>query len=412
MARIVMSILLSLGIVLALVPAAGAYAPPEPFFNGLEDDQAGLDADEQFMTVTRAPSGTGGVASAAGDFHAVAAPTDFGAPDGYVFSRLGGYGTDFPNGGFTTSVDVYLDPSMSPPEQDLRLDWSVAINKPDGNHQRDFIFHIGTDGDGGFVASASNNAPGWPANPSASPHAFTGGGWYTLLHEFNDVGGVLSVDMSLLDDSGTVLATWTRSDPSDVIGGTVGGNRYGWLVTNDFAELHMDNLRRSGVLSPHNAKVAAADELFAMLPTGDTGDDKRIEKAIEAINDSLDPSLWVDNTHLDPDDGKDVFKAERKAAKELEKVDTVDVSAQMDALVTADAVLATTAIDDATAALDAADCEADDNDCDKAAKELEKALEDMAKAADEVADGDADKAIERYRKAWEHAQKALGELPV
>ena len=30
-------------------------------------------------------------------------------------------------------------------------------------------------------------------------------------------------------------ATWTLSDPSDIIGETVGGNRYGWLVTNSFA---------------------------------------------------------------------------------------------------------------------------------------------------------------------------------
>ena len=42
----------------------------------------------------------------------------------------------------------------------------------------------------------------------------------------------------------TVLETWTLSDPSDIIGQTVGGNRYGWLVTNDFATLALDNVTR------------------------------------------------------------------------------------------------------------------------------------------------------------------------
>ena len=35
--------------------------------------------------------------------------------------------------------------------------------------------------------------------------------------------------------------TWTLSDPSDVIGSTVGGNRYGWFVTNEFPFLAFDN---------------------------------------------------------------------------------------------------------------------------------------------------------------------------
>ena len=38
--------------------------------------------------------------------------------------------------------------------------------------------------------------------------------------------------------------TWNLSDPSDTIGRTVGGNRYGWLVTNDFDALALDNVTR------------------------------------------------------------------------------------------------------------------------------------------------------------------------
>jgi hypothetical protein len=37
-----------------------------------------------------------------------------------------------------------------------------------------------------------------------------------------------------------VRGTWTLSDPSDVIGTTVGGNRYGWFATNEFPFLPFD----------------------------------------------------------------------------------------------------------------------------------------------------------------------------
>ena len=50
--------------------------------------------------------------------------------------------------------------------------------------------------------------------------------------------------MKVLASDGTVVGTWTRSDPSDVIGDTVGGNRYAWLVSNDFDGLALDNITR------------------------------------------------------------------------------------------------------------------------------------------------------------------------
>jgi hypothetical protein len=40
------------------------------------------------------------------------------------------------------------------------------------------------------------------------------------------------------------LKTWTLSDPSDVIGDTVGGNRYGFLASNELP-LALDNITRS-----------------------------------------------------------------------------------------------------------------------------------------------------------------------
>jgi len=48
--------------------------------------------------------------------------------------------------------------------------------------------------------------------------------------------------MQLIQKStGTVVGAWTLSDPSDVIGTTVGGHRYGWFVQNELAGPAVDN---------------------------------------------------------------------------------------------------------------------------------------------------------------------------
>ena len=82
-----------------------------------------------------------------------------------------------------------------------------------------------------------------PKNPGRMPYTVTVEGWYTFEHRFRDNGfGVLAVDLTLKNaTTGLSLMTWTLSDPSDVIGSTVGGNRYGWFVINEFPFLAFDN---------------------------------------------------------------------------------------------------------------------------------------------------------------------------
>jgi Right handed beta helix region len=232
-----------------LAMGASASAPPGPYTNGFENaaDAVSIDngtADPMFG-VTRVASGTGGITSAAGSWHATAA-LDSGA-----FTRYGGYSSTFPAGGYTTSADIYLDMAASTPGADLRFDWSSAISNTSGNHRRDFIFSVGTDGLGGFVMSASNNAPGWPADPGRDPFTINETGWYTFADHFYDSGsGVLADDLTVSAlGSTTPLHTWTLSDPTDIIGTTVGGNRYGWLVDNALP-LALDNVTRSGIVAP------------------------------------------------------------------------------------------------------------------------------------------------------------------
>ena len=64
--------------------------------------------------------------------------------------------------------------------------------------------------------------------------------------------------MSVLNSAHVVLHTWTLSDPSDIIGTTVGGNRYGWLVDTDFSTLALDNISRTSAPTLGDCLVATS----------------------------------------------------------------------------------------------------------------------------------------------------------
>ncbi len=224
---------------------AGARAHAD-FFNGFETDNSGWNVFGGASDATRVPSGTDGITSEAGGFHGKAISDPMG---GSAATNWGGYSSVFQP--YTTSIDVYLDMSGT---NDTRFDWSSAINKTNGAHLRDFAFNAGfyTDntgpGAGGarFIFSASNNtgrANAYPKNPGRDPFAVMSSGWYTLSHSFYDDGGVLAVDMSIAPAGGSVLHSWTLSNPSDLIPSVVGGNRYGWFAANEFNFLAIDNSR-------------------------------------------------------------------------------------------------------------------------------------------------------------------------
>ena len=124
------------------------------------------------------------------------------------------------------------------------------------------------------------------------------------------------------------------------------------------------------------------------MPTGDKGDDNRIGKAIESIEDSLNPAYWIDDFHL-TDQGNKVFDEEKKAVMDLMKVRgsaEAEVDVVIAALVKADGELAATAIDDAIAA-------------GGSEKFLEKALLEMEEAEMDLNRERPDKAIDHYKQA-------------
>ncbi len=151
--------------------------------------------------------------------------------------------------------------------------------------------------------------------------------------------------------------------------------------------------------TPMQSMLNTIVDLGALLPTGDSKSDKAIGKAIDAIEDSLDPEYWADDGHLTAE-GKKVFDREKKAVEELGKVKgpaSTTTQAVIATLIGIDEALAQSAIDIAIAV-------------DGEQREIDKALSEMSKAAADLAAGKHEKAIERYKDAWKHATKAVKDV--
>lgn len=197
---------------------------------GFESDAAGwFDGDDSwFGTVTAVPSGTDGIPSSVGSGHAIMEGDATSAP----FSRFDGF-RDTWKGSWTAEIDVYLDPAWA---DGSGFDYSVAATGTDGDHQRDYIFHVTKDAStGALLVAGSNNTNFAPRQDleNIDHHEVTQAGWYTLQHVFREQSGALAVDLNLLDENGSVLFTETRFNAADLIPAEVGGNRYAWFTVID-----------------------------------------------------------------------------------------------------------------------------------------------------------------------------------
>ena len=124
------------------------------------------------------------------------------------FTRFDGYRAKFVDG-LTSGVKVYLDTGWG---ENQGFEYSVAANGSDGNHQRDFVFHVVSQGPGALCRRQQH--AGFNSNEAAAGSVTVSqSGWYTLQHVFHDVGGVLSVDLNLVAEDGNVTQIATLSGP-------------------------------------------------------------------------------------------------------------------------------------------------------------------------------------------------------
>jgi hypothetical protein len=229
-----------------LLAATPVAADADSHLQGFEVDTADW-SDLGAGTVTRVPSGTASVPSFNGGYHATVPVATGNGPS----TTWGGFQRAFPTDGYATGIAIYIASPLAD-GSDKRLDFSSAINQPTGDLRRDFVFHLGTKPgvSGVWCAAVSNNASDPPCNPGSvdrQPVEIGRSGWYQLVSIFRAKEGTnaLEVEMQILDAASSVVKTWTLSDPTDIIGQTVGGNRSGRFVNNAFAGLAVDNSQRT-----------------------------------------------------------------------------------------------------------------------------------------------------------------------
>ncbi len=218
------------------------------YSQGFETDTVGwFDQGNGWVgDIERVASGSGGISSSSGGYHAIVKQTASGP-----YSKFDGNSSSVWPGGLTVSTDIYLDINWALGEG---FDYSTAMNNSSGSHRRDFIFHVTKDtSTGDLLVGGSNNTDNDPDEDLESGNHFVvaNSGWYTFEHTFREQGGVLFGDLNLRDTSGTLLFTETRTNNSDLIATVVGGPRYSWFTNIDIAGgIAIDNHSLSAVPEP------------------------------------------------------------------------------------------------------------------------------------------------------------------
>lgn len=217
----------------ALIGLSAPAFAGEVFNQGFESDTAGWfdSSNGWYGGVNRVASGTDGISSASGSYHAqFTQSSDTGG-----FTRFDGYRDNW-SGPYQASVAIYLDTSWAAGEG---FDYSVASNNASGDHLRDFIFHVAMDSSTGeLLVGGSNNTNFEPREDlDTINHAvITDSGWYTFEHSFFEAGdGSLAVALNLYDAGGNLIFQEIRNNAGDLVGSVAGGNRYGWFNNIDIA---------------------------------------------------------------------------------------------------------------------------------------------------------------------------------
>ncbi len=150
-------------------------------------------------------------------------------------------------------------------------------------------------------------------------------------------------------------------------------------------------------ISPRLATESTATALLQIAQDADAKTGKTLRKAIDALNASLEPGLWLGDERLTAKSGSKVFDLYHNAIKELTKKElsgSAEIGPLTEAIVDAARMLAQTAVDDAVAA-------------GGNAKDVGAAQAALTKGDAAMAGGKFEQALDSYKTAWEKAQKAL-----
>ncbi len=200
--------------------------------------------DNNGSTVTRVASGTNGIASSSGSFHAEISKVGSAG----AFSYLGGNDTAF-RGGWTTSIDIYVDLAALD-----GFEISQAVTRNTGGHAQDNIFHVRKVGQE-YTVGVSHNS-NYTANVSGfavAPQTIQQNGWYTFQWSVMPSAGPLGVETiwTVLQDDGSTFWQYSKDTGLGYDINDVGGHRYMWFTYTGSG---------NGALAIDNATVSAVPE--------------------------------------------------------------------------------------------------------------------------------------------------------
>ncbi len=153
-------------------------------------------------------------------------------------------------------------------------------------------------------------------------------------------------------------------------------------------------------VSPQAMKRRVMEALLALASTGDAARDRHIARAVERLDEGLNPSWWVTESTLDPESGKYVFDRARQALNRMSKA--IDIGGTeagqlerlQDQLIAADRSLAELAIGAARAG-------------GATARVLRRAERWMDVADEAVTMQNWNRALHNYKRAWRLSVRAL-----
>jgi hypothetical protein len=163
---------------------------------------------------------------------------------------------------------------------------------------------------------------------------------------------------------------------------------------------------------PRTSKQTVRDEIAAAVPTATRKQDAdRLSDAVRRLDESLDPSLWIDDYHPQPKGGDKVFDRERDAVHKLVEI-RQDKNSQFDDatleewikdIVRADQEITKRARQDALANPGGYD----QDKYDKSTIEFGKALQAYDPDNPELSEGKPEESIMHLRNSWRLALDSI-----
>lgn len=140
----------------------------------------------------------------------------------------------FPAGGFTTTIDVYVDTAWGDANPGNVVDWDTGLETSTGNYEDDFTIDLCSTASGWEVTWANGSGGCGDSPGTPNPEYLTTSGWYTLSEAFTNNAGVVDVTYS--------VSNWSYTQNTGIATSTSGGPLYGWLPTEDVSGLPVARL--------------------------------------------------------------------------------------------------------------------------------------------------------------------------